>query len=801
MPENAKHLVNAKVVHLEPENQRINRSRLARLPAPVHAVHEKGKHLLKQQFQSFFDRADDSLFELADKAMTNDEQNLYFDSMREVRVQRMGLEKKIFDQIDGAFADLVLPHGAEVRTNQVDQLSVDSLSIVQDDDLEEMVAMETAIKKANHAFGEEVQHMSLRLDSLLPIKVYHKNNPFGPDIICNAFMGQVKRLDVGVKAKMVLFKLFDNSVVNQLGAIYKTLNEVLIDHNVLPSLNTRQNGSGKRQVYSDIYGAQADSLSSDHMPDAGTGNVDPQTLEALQSILHQSNSRGGAQAGSPEINTLMQMLSVAQNLPQVRQNMGVRAIDVRSILSQIQSQQGITAPIGRVDDEIINLVNMLFEFILEDRNLAQPMKAVISRLQIPIIKVALVDKSFFTKGGHVARQLLNEMAKAAIGWQGDHDNPASDPLYKKMESVVHTLSTDFDNNVELFSDLLADFTTFIEKEKRRAAILERRTLDAEDGKAKAEVGRLTVAIEVELRVIDQAIPQVVNDIVNDVWNHVLFVNGLKHGYDSEQWKGALITLEELIWSVQPPANSEERQKLIRLVPALLKKLRAGFDIISFNPFEMSKLFKSLESAHLACIRGADFERSVVLESKRLLNEPSHDAKKDTENPTPAASTSAHSGKSQSNLSAQPSNKGTLKTESGKGDQPDQDTTTLSGPAQQKKVEVNRSSERVSTAKPGSASENEILLENDPAMAQVKQFVQGAWFDFVNHDQSSSRCRLAAYIKPTNKYIFVNRNGMKVAERTQQELALMLKKQQLVALDNSVLFDRALETVVSGLRKK
>ncbi len=64
----------------------------------------------------------------------------------------------------------------------------------------------------------------------------------------------------------------------------------------------------------------------------------------------------------------------------------------------------------------------------------------------------------------------------------------------------------------------------------------------------------------------------------------------------------------------------------------------------------------------------------------------------------------------------------------------------------------------------------------------------------------TRCRLAAFIRPTGKYIFVNRNGMKVAEKTQQELAQALQRGHVRPLDNSMLFDRALETVVSSLRK-
>ena len=87
------------------------------------------------------------------------------------------------------------------------------------------------------------------------------------------------------------------------------------------------------------------------------------------------------------------------------------------------------------------------------------------------------------------------------------------------------------------------------------------------------------------------------------------------------------------------------------------------------------------------------------------------------------------------------------------------------------------------------------------MLMVASLAQGAWFDLENQSGAEPlRCRLAAYIRPTGKYIFVNRNGMKVAEKTQVELASALKTGHMRALDNSMLFDKALESVVTSLRQ-
>ena len=732
----------AKVIPLEPETQRQNRARLARLPASVHAVHDKGKTLVLNLLQGFFERADDSLFELADKALSNQEQNIYFDSMREVRVQRRNIEKRFADAIDDAFAVLASPQQQPVERE--DTITADVLSLVQNDELEEMVALDSSIARANNAYAEPIQQISLRLDSLVPVKVYQKNNPLGPDVICSAFMDQAKRLDIDIKAKLVLFKLFDKTVVNQLGDVYRTINEVLVDHNVLPSLQAAVQKRPAPPSANPVASSSESDQARYYMQ--GAGQTNPELIAILRQVLgEQAVAEPTAEFQEQFSHSqLLNLLSLAQRMPAVQERAATASVDVRRLLDALQKQRGVEADIGGVDEKVMHLVNMLFEFVVEDRNLATPMKALISRLQIPILKVALVDKTFFTKGGHAARRLLNEMSTAALGWQGDIDDGRKDPLFSKMQEIVNRLLNDFDADVGLFSELLVDFTSFLEKEKRRAAVLERRTLDAEDGRARAEHARATVAREVQARAQGKSLPEVVTKLIDEAWSNVLFVSGLKYGYDSQEWQQGLATLEQLVWSVQPPRNTEHRQRLIKLVPVLLKQLRAGLDTISYNPFEMSELFKSLQAAHLACIRGESSKAAPV---------------------TVTVDDSAVERVA--------------------------DPSAVEAAAQATASEV--------TVEPEPTTEPE-LTDNDPHMRQVEGFSQGSWFEMGGDGDRINRCRLAAFIKPTGKYIFVNRNGMKVAEKTQSELAWLLKRGELRPLDNSMLFDRALEQVVSSLRR-
>ncbi len=811
-----------RIVQLEADSERMMRAKLARLPEAVQAVRETCHRVLLSRLKSYFERADDSLFELADKASSNEEQNLYFDSMREVRVRRHSIETNFTQAIDEAFGALV--QAASTSGEDVyDTLKADALSLVHDDDLEALVAVDSSVARANAEFGESIQYLSLRLDSLMPVKVYQKNNPVGPDVICAAFMAEIKKLDVNIKAKLVLFRLFDKFVIANLGQVYKQVNNVLIEHNVMPSLPSRagNRGSSQRtsnrrptnQRYTDpnqIVGAVLQS-------EGAAGVMAPEVAATLTQLFgDQIIANNSVQVSAEQLaaNQLVQLLNAAQRLPQ-KTGLVIRGKDIRAVVAKLRERKG-GGKIGSVEDQVMNLVNMLFDFILEDRNLPATMKMLISRMQIPIIKVALADKTFFTKKGHVARKLLNEMSTAAIGWQGDADNADRDPLYKKIDQIVRTLITDFDTDVSIFNDLLVDFNAFLEKERKRVAILERRTVDAEDGKAKAEVARTTVALELEVRVCELELTEELNKLVNEAWSNVMFVTALKYGYKSPEWESMLTTLDELIWSVQQPASTEQRHELIKNVPGLLKKLRSGLDTISYNPFEMSTLFKALEGVHLSCIRGkspiarkqekaANSEQASVDSNDQNLTDALSDSPKNL-NENEQVSTHSDSGEAlkahsveQVADSVAPSSEESLaKNSAAQGDLEAEHTKVeeIDVPG----LDPFSSSAMKDSLVQDSESKEPLSADEDEYLKQVEEtFSQGAWFDMQLDEEGSSRCRLAAFIKPTGKYIFVNRNGMKVAEKTKEDLADMLRHNAIRALDNSMLFDRALETIVSGIR--
>lgn len=865
-----------KVVQLNVERNANANSQvvLARLPAAMHTLRDKARQQLQLFLRELFDKVDDAMFELADKANNNHDQNIFFDSMREVRIRRRAMEASFFRRIDISFAQLLDPNAYRDEKPMDDRnISLDDLSLVKNDELEEMVAVDSMVNKANEQFSESIQHLTLRIDHLVPIKVYQKNNPLGVDVICGAFTDSTKTLNIDVKAKLVLFKLFDNIVMSKLGKFFEVLNQTLIDANILPSL--KQASRVQKKPTSNVTESFGKGLSGDidmglqSEPVSGGFNAsyDEQTnqvLSQLRNLLGASRSTQRAHMADEEIPTqdLIKILSLAQ-----KQNShaltGTNApVNLRSMLNDLLHQETRAAAINQIDDDVINLVSMMFEFILDDRNLAAPMKALIGRLQIPMVKVAIADKTFFSKGGHPARRLLNEMAMACLGWQESSDeNQRKDSLYNKMEEIVRVILTEFDTNMEIFERLLVDFRSYLDKEKRRAQILEQRTIDAEDGKAKSERGRAQVDAELNRICTGKNLPVAVTKLLREAWANVMFITTLKLGVESEEWRNCSATAQQLVWSVTAPMDKDNRQRLLKLMPELLQRLRTGLESISFSPFETTNLFKQLEVVHLARLRGEPrsvaHEISPAVSAAELATKAADLA---TKNARMKAALVEAQQKAQLAINAQlAADARTTKpvvspvaNDVNESKLIADDVASLQKTAQPQ--DANRESEaEIESLEPSVVEKAETIevtaiaaeaenaidipsaqdlavvkaldaataidepvvveplaveeavidrVEADPQhLALVNNITQGTWFEMQGEAGEKYRCRLAAIIRSVGKYIFVNRSGMKVAEESRESLAIALQTKRLTILDDGMLFDRALEAVIGNLREQ
>ncbi len=107
-------------------------------------------------------------------------------------------------------------------------------------------------------------------------------------------------------------------------------------------------------------------------------------------------------------------------------------------------------------------------------------------------------------------------------------------------------------------------------------------------------------------------------------------------------------------------------------------------------------------------------------------------------------------------------------------------------------------EKEQEATPQSA---ESLPKDDPHLKEVDNYPLGIWLEFALDGEQTLRCSLAAKIVAIDKFVFVNSNGVKVIEKSRMGLAKELKAGTVKLISQAPLFDRALESVISALRQR
>ena len=272
---------------------------------------------------------------------------------------------------------------------------------------------------------------------------------------------------------------------------------------------------------------------------------------------------------------------------------------------------------------------------------------------------------------------------------------------------------------------------------------------------------------------------------------------MKLGETSSEWRGHQLFISDLVWSVCPSNDgSDARGKLLQLIPTLMRRLHQGLQEASFDEFRLSSLLSELEKVHIATLK--DLHKQAILEAEALAKKEAElleSNSKTDETSSPSLACEANQDDFRASLDVDDDFKEFQKKLSNK------EINDVLSAHQEDFDTVCEESEPINKI---SLTEDEVELpqtvfdENDPFMQQVSRFSVGCWFEFVQNGQSE-RAKLAAVIKVNGRYIFVNRSGVKVAEKTKQELAADLKAGLVQVLNDGLLFDRALESIIGNLR--
>ncbi|MBS0569952.1 MAG: DUF1631 domain-containing protein, partial [Proteobacteria bacterium] len=526
-----------------------------RLGDLLHAVRATALKRLQALVASLFENIDDALFDLAEKAENNAVQTQYFDGMREVRKKRQIIERIYQEQLARLFNDFA---AGKLQANKPDAAKAegDGLSLVEDSELEESLAIASTVAKNESRLARPLFAMNQRLSVLRGgAKVEDATNPIGPAQLCQGFRVAMRELDLNLQTQLIIYKLFDRYVMAGLDALYEEVGAQLIHAGVLPQIR-HVVGSGARghRPPAPAPGAPGTAPGApDGEPAAAEGGYpgygaayDPAAaqlqvelyntvrglLASRRATLPPGDAGGDFAPGVavPYIapTELLSALTLLQNQAWAAQTSASSAADAAQAVQQIKQELldqagklhgNDKAHVAGADEDTIDLVGMLFEYILQDRNLPAQMQALLGRLQIPFLKAAILDKHLFAQKSHPARQLLDGMAQACMGWSEESDK--DNRLYDKVKQTVESLLKEFDDDLDIFEKARGDFETFLDANRKRADLAEQRAAEATRGREKLHSARRISAREILQRVEGKEMPEIVRTVLTRPWANYL----------------------------------------------------------------------------------------------------------------------------------------------------------------------------------------------------------------------------------------------------------------------------------------
>ncbi|MFM8330433.1 MAG: DUF1631 domain-containing protein [Candidatus Methylumidiphilus sp.] len=577
----------------------------------------------------FFAQLDDALFKLSDTAESNAKQTQMFETMRFFRRKREEMEKQYLQNLSIKYNDYWT---AAAKPQQASDAAAEeeSLSLLDEALFEERLAINGIIEKGNALHQEQLYPLNQRFCFLSNKESEADSLPVSPAVLCKQFSKVLEPMKIELKIKLLIYKLFDCHVLSKMGGLYQNLNAHLVAKGVLPVIPVK--------IALKKASAQADSesVTPQTKPAAKQAAQPPSVaeladlsvyLEAFRSMQSLMDNRrlqlglpaplsasmpGAIAANSTDIVNVIDLLqrtafdgtdgqpATAESL---KHNVAIH-------LSKVQGNQ-LGRTIGRPEEDVIDMVGIIFDFILDDKNVAALVKGLIARLQIPIIKVAIIDKTFFAKKNHAARLLLNDLAQAGIGINdADAGAGADNLIIQKIEEIVSKVLKDFSQNVALFEELLKDFSEFMAKDAKRSTAAESRILQTTQSKEKVWLAKKAVAGEITQRLENKNTPATFRTFVYNDWKDVLFLAYLRRDKEDGEWERALETLDKLIWSITPPNNAQERTKLIRELPAVIKAVKDGLHSTSIDAHQIKALLKELEVCHMDALHPDALRRAA-----------------------------------------------------------------------------------------------------------------------------------------------------------------------------------------------
>lgn len=275
------------------------------------------------------------------------------------------------------------------------------------------------------------------------------------------------------------------------------------------------------------------------------------------------------------------------------------------------------APGAAGDGRVSALLTRLFAVIQSDTTLPAPARAVLARLQVSALRVALQDTSMLDSTEHPVWRLMNRIATAGLAYPAPGDRRL-DSLIAFCTAIAEEISRAQVGDSASFRRALARVDAFLAEQvqwqlrEASAAVAGLQRAERRD----ALEHMLSQRLAEQMARVPAPVP--IRRFVTSAWAEVLAESMVRFGEQAEPTQARLKAVDDLLWSLRPPDHPLSRQRLVGLLPGLLERLREGMALIEMPAANQQAVLDALMPIHAEALRPGPRAEASALTPEQIV---------------------------------------------------------------------------------------------------------------------------------------------------------------------------------------
>ncbi len=721
-----------------------------------------------------------------------------------------GLEKAFKAEVD------ILRSVAKPQIVQQDE----GMSLVSFEEMELKLSLSRASRSLELTYAEPLAALNMRLASLLAQEsIAASQNPFRPEVFLRAFNAAWIDFNTETSAHALMLPMLSEFIFD-LAPIYQALNDLLIARGILPDLQesyrlkrkpshtdaerlgeaVKNEVAKKLEQYfsgNEVKHTEAAHQASGAHP--GAGNMSSaQNGMAGQGLAGVPFMGGDAGIFNPATSELFQYLADAQKNMAIQQLVSGAQNAMR--LSQLRQEMPNVFQSG-VEKNTFDLLSNVFDGVLGSQEIANPIKNLIGALQVPVLKAALIDKSFFFQDAHPARRLIELLSKYSASL--DPLKGEDDPLFQAMQRNVMRVQKEFDQELGLFDEVVTDLEAFIQKDEAATIEALQTPINRALQKEKFKQAGIAAGNDISMRIGSGEVMGFVETFLESRWTKVLTLAYSVKEEKPHAIEDAIKTMDDLIWSIKPKITLAQRQEMINRLPGILARLNKWLSLIKWEDADRVQFFADLAECHASIVRAPlelspERQMEIAVEAaqaateRRLQKRAEAEAKALADAKAKAEAEEAEKARliaeaiERAKAEALQAQQLVVNADTVPSDTAESVTASVSGSA------VNSALPSLNRPMINEASIAEIIAHDiEEAEATVASLERGVWIQFRKRDNTFQKVRLAWISPMRSLFIFTSSQKEKSFSVSVEELEKNFRERraQVVLIDKMV--DKAL----------